>query len=105
VESFEGIRAQDILPLLVQKFNFDLFLAYGNVVDIFIDRCFGHNFDASDPVDRAFIDKVHLIDEAAIEEGLIKPTHLTAVMTKQTFQPSPPRFYKHLTPEFCIRWP
>jgi GT2 family glycosyltransferase/SAM-dependent methyltransferase len=105
IESFEGIRAQDILPLLVQKFNFEFFLAYGNVVDIFIDRCFGHNFDADDPVDRAFIDKVHQIDEAAIEQGLIKPTHLTAVMTKKPFQPSPPQIYKHLTPEFCIRWP
>lgn len=102
-ESFEGIRAQDILPLLVEKFSFDLFLAYANVIDIFIDRCFGHNFDANDPHDQAFIDKVHQIDQSAIEEGRIKPTHITAAMTKKSLN-TQARSYKELTPEFCIRW-
>lgn len=103
VESFEGIRAQDILPLLVQKFGFDLFLAYGNVIDIFVDRCFGHNFNADNPDDRAFIDKVHEIDQTAIESGEIKPTHLSAALVKD--KSHQPKIYKHLTPEFCIRWP
>jgi hypothetical protein len=94
---------QDILPLLVEKFSFDLFLAYANVIDIFIDRCFGHNFDANDPHDLAFIDKVHQIDQSAIEEGGIKPTHITAAMIKKSLN-TQARFYKELTPEFCIRW-
>lgn len=104
-ESFEGIRAQDILPLLVKRFNFDLFLAYGNVIDIFIDRCFGHNFDINSPGDRTFIDQVHQKDQWAIEQGLVKPTHMTAAMIKKSSQAVPSRIYKHLTPEFCVRWP
>lgn len=101
VDSFEGIRAQDILPLLIEKFGFDLFLAYGNVIDVFIDRCFGHNFDIHNPEDLAFIDKVHAIDQAALEAGKIKPTHMVAALTRDKTRI--PRTFKHLTPEFCVR--
>lgn len=45
VEGFEGIRAQDILPLLLDRFQFRFFYAFGNVIDPFIDRSFGPNFD------------------------------------------------------------
>ena len=44
-EAFEGIRSQDILPLLIKKFQFDLFLGFANVVDVFVDRSFGHQTD------------------------------------------------------------
>lgn len=101
VDGFEGIRAQDILPLLVKSFNFEVFLAYGNLTDIFIDRAFGHNFDVNSEEDKQFIDEVSELDEKLIEDGQIKPTHLMAVMRK-CFQEKP-RCYKHLTPEFCVR--
>jgi hypothetical protein len=29
-EGFEGVRAQDILPLLVERFDFEKFMAFGN---------------------------------------------------------------------------
>lgn len=79
-EGFEGVRAQDILPLLVDRFAFDLFAPFANVIDPFVDRGFGHNFDAGADWDRAFIDRVHARDEAAIRRGEIKPTHLMAMM-------------------------
>jgi len=79
-EGFEGIRAQDILPLLVERFEFDLFVPFANVIDPFIDRSFGHNFDANGEWDRAFIDRVHARDELELRRGTIKPTHLFAVM-------------------------
>ena len=47
--SFEGIRAQDILPLLVERFTFDEFIGFGNVIDPFVDRSFGPNFDIASP--------------------------------------------------------
>lgn len=81
VSGFEGIRAQDILPLLVERFGFDLFLGFANVVDPFIDRGFGPNYDANAEADRAFIDRVHERDEAEIRAGRITPTHMFAVMT------------------------
>jgi SAM-dependent methyltransferase len=100
---FEGIRAQDILPLLTKCFYFEMFVGFGNIIDIFVDRAYGPNFDATNEWDRSFIDKVHAIDQMEIESGRLKPTHLLAAMTKQPVANA--KFYKHLSPEFCIRRP
>jgi len=100
---FEGIRAQDILPLLVQRFHFETFIAFGNVIDPFIDRAVGDNFDPDRQYDRDFIDRVQARDEALIESGAVKPTHMLAVMT---VGPAAGRKYLGiLTPEFCVRPP
>jgi SAM-dependent methyltransferase len=103
IQGFEGIRSHDILPLLLSHFHFELFVAYGNVVDPFVDRAFGHNFDATAQWDRDFIDRVHHRDEEAILAGWIKPVHMEAVVGKE----APERILCHrpLTPEFCVRWP
>jgi len=78
---FEGIRAQDILPLLAENFRFDMFLGYGNIIDPFIDRCFGPNFDPKKDWDRAFIDEVHARDEEGLESGELKPTQMMAAVS------------------------
>jgi SAM-dependent methyltransferase len=101
VEGFEGIRSQDILPLLVKSFHFQLFIAFGNVIDPFVDRSFGHNFKLAGEWDRAFIDRVHERDEEEMREGRIKPTHMLAVMSKT--ESGALRFHPPFTPEFCIR--
>ena len=100
---FEGIRAQDILPLLVERFHFDTFAPFANVIDPFIDRAFGHNFDQDAEWDRAFIDNVHARDEEAMRIGRIKPTHLIAAMCLD--RPSKPRFLDDRPPAECIRRP
>lgn len=102
-EGFEGIRSQDILPLLVRNFCFDRFLGFGNAINVFVDRAFGRNFEVSNPKDRYFIDFVSQLDDYFIETGKLKPTQMIAAMTKT--DRSPPKIYKHLTPEFCIRPP
>ncbi len=100
---FEGVRAQEVLPLLVERFDFDLFGAYANLIDPFIDRSFGHNFDASAQWDRDFIDRVHARDEAEIRTGRIKPTHVVAAMIAGR---TGERLYLDgLDPAFCIRPP
>lgn len=100
-EGFEGVRAEDILPLLRESFQFEMFLAYGNLVDIFIDRAFGHNFNPDSEQDRNLIDHIAMLDEELIEAGRLTPTHIVAVMC--TCPISQPKFYKHLSPEFCTR--
>jgi SAM-dependent methyltransferase len=102
-EGFEGIRAQDILPLLIERFHFNSFLAFGNAIDPFIDRAFGHHFDPDREWDRSFIDRVHEADEQGILEGRIKPTHMMAALSSQTR--SKTKTFAHLTPGFCVRWP
>jgi SAM-dependent methyltransferase len=100
-EGFEGVRAEDILALLVESFEFDMFLAFGNIIDIFVDRAFGHNFDIDNPDDTAFIDMVAEVDERLLKDGSVKPTHLLAVMCNG--KPAEPRYYQGVNPATCVR--
>ena len=100
---FEGIRAQDILPLLVKKFSFRSFLAFGNLPDIFIDRGFGHNLSVDDPHDTGFVDFLEELNTLLIDLGYLKPTMIRAAMMRYTPNTPSPRCHRHWTPEFCIR--
>jgi len=103
VIGFEGVRAQDILPLLLMHFHFEVFIGFANIIDPFIDRTFGPNFDPDNAWDRSFIDRVHAFDMKNLEAGTLKPTHMYAVLrTHPTVQT---KVFKHLTPGFCVRWP
>ena len=102
-EGNEGIRAQDVLPLLIEHFQFDAFIAFGNLVDVFVDRSFGHNFDPDDPDDTALIERIARRDEELLDAGRIKPTHLIAAMRARAA--AEPRCYRHWTPRFCVRRP
>jgi SAM-dependent methyltransferase len=103
LEGFEGIRSQDILPLLLQRFHFNFFYAFGNVTDPFIDRGFGPNFDASSAWDRDFIDRVHACDVREMLAGRLKPTHMLAVVGRQ--QTAETVCLEKRTPGFSVRWP
>ncbi len=101
-EGFEGIRAQDILKLLTQKFGFQLFIPFANIIMVFIDRPFGHNFDVNNPKDLDFIDRVHAKDEELIQNGSLKPTQMLAVLSKNK-KIKTALLNAKLTPEFCMR--
>ena len=103
ISGFEGIRAQDILPLLVERFSFDMFIGFGNVIDPFVDRGFGPNFSVDSQRDKDFIDRVHARDEAEIVAGRIKPTHMFAVMQAGGDNGSPHRVTSNA--RAAIRWP
>jgi SAM-dependent methyltransferase len=98
VSGFEGIRAQDVLPLLVERFGFDLFLGFANVVDPFVDRGFGPNFSIGSDWDKDFVDRVHARDEAELAAGRVKPTHMFAVMRTAGGGATP-------AARAAIRWP
>ena len=101
-EGFEGIRAQDVLPLLLERFHPDVFIAFGNVIDPFIDRVYGHNFDRDEPADAALIDTIGRLDDAALELGVLTPTHLIASFRAQ---PVTCRYPARRSPERCLRPP
>ena len=102
LEGFEGIRAQDILPLLLERFQPSVFLAWGNIIDVFIDRGFGHHFRQQSEWDLHFIDMVQAMDHAAITSGRTSPTHMLARFQKTA------RGCVHepgIGPHEAIRWP
>jgi hypothetical protein len=103
-EGFEGIRAQDILPLLVKYFHFEVFYGWGSLIDLFTDRGFGPNYNPSDPKDLAFIDYLYALNEKLLTDGILKPTIMSAVMIGK--QPAAsPTTYKQLDPVSSIRDP
>ena len=100
---FEGIRAQDILPLLIKRFSVALFIPFGNVIDVFVDRAFGYNFDPRREWDRQFIDRVHECDEEGFKNGSLKPTHMMAVFTHTPLGQA--MISRGLSAAFCVREP
>jgi SAM-dependent methyltransferase len=101
--SFEGVRAQDILPLLLEFFYFEVFVAFGNIIDPFISRAFGPNLKLEREDDREFIDKVAQLDDRLIDEGVVKPTHLVAILRAEPV--AEPKIYGTRTPQHCLRPP
>jgi hypothetical protein len=96
-EGFEGIRAQDIMPLLLERFEFELFLGFANIITVFVDRAFGHNFDPNRAWDRDFIGRVGAFDEAAIREWTLTPCQMFAVLT--TYEPERRMYARGVPPE------
>jgi SAM-dependent methyltransferase len=98
---FEGVRAQDILPLLVQRFKFERFVGFGNLPDVFLDRAYGHNFDPDSEFDRNFIELLEELNDKLIDSGFIKPTMMIATLTKDEVDP----VYDRWSAPFCVRTP
>lgn len=101
-KGFEGIRSQDILPLLLKNFAAESFFAYGNLIDVFVERGYGHNFDVNLDVDLRFIDFVELLNNILIESGYLKPTMMWAVFGRSS-SVHKQIHYKNRSAEFCIR--
>lgn len=101
-EGFEGVRAQDVLPLMVERFAFERFVGFANVITPFVDRGFGPNFDADADWDRNFIDRVHARDADGLQSGELKPTQLVAT-ARLAPRPCGPAVWGRLTPEFAVR--
>lgn len=99
-EGFEGIRAQDILPLLLGSFRPRTFLGYGGLTDIFVERAFGHNFSKDAAWDRDFIDLAQMLNERLIDGSIVKPTTMLALFDLRAPECS---YYRNWSPGFCIR--
>lgn len=100
---FEGIRAQDILPLLCHYFDFTHFLGVGGIIDVFVERSFGHNFDVNDQKDLMFLDLIEMYNEKMLSLGLIKPTMIFAIVKKRGSFKGKEKYWKGLSAASAIR--
>jgi hypothetical protein len=101
-EGFEGVRAQDILPLLVKTFSPRRFFATGGVIDPFIDRGFGHGFDMGREDDRRLLEFIADLNDALLDCGQIRPTLMLAHFAAE---PAEERYYRNRTAAACVRDP
>jgi len=83
VEGFEGIRAQDILPLLDAKFKFKDFGTFFSLVNRFIDRDFGHNFNINNDMHKSILDMLWNYDDFCLVNKILKPTQMIAAIVKK----------------------
>jgi hypothetical protein len=58
----------------MRRFYFELFIGFGNIIDVFVDRAYGPNFDPANEWARSFIDRVQSLDQIEIESGRVQ-TH------------------------------
>ena len=99
-ETFEGVRAQDILPLMAERFHFPKFFAYGGIVERFISRGYGANYDVANSDDIAFVNQLQAINDQTIDDGVIKPTQMVAYVSVEACESV---VWGKRTPEFCVR--
>ncbi len=102
LNSFEGIRAQDVLPLMLERFSFLRFYAYGGITERFLNHALGPNFSLANEDDLSFVNSLELLNDAAIDGGLIKPTQMLAHVS---VKPRKLTCWKNRTPELCLRVP
>jgi SAM-dependent methyltransferase len=79
-EGFEGIRAQDILPLMLKKFRPYKFYAAGGIADLVFDRGYGHGFDVEK--DKELIHFICQLNELLLDADVIKPTTMMASFSR-----------------------
>ena len=82
-DGFEGVRAQDILLLLDEKFKFKDFIPFFALVNKFIDRDFGHNFDLNNEYHKSLLDMIDELDNSLLTKKLMKPTQMYATLVKK----------------------
>ncbi|NEU14901.1 methyltransferase domain-containing protein [Methylobacterium sp. BTF04] len=99
-EANEGIRAQDILPCLIDNFGFEKFFAAGNLAVAIFGRHFGYNFNPEVDQERDLIDRISDTDYNLIDFGYLKPTLMYACMSNRGRST---QIYRHWSPEFCAR--
>jgi len=79
---FEGIRAQDILPLMLKRFHSSKFVGVGGFVDLVVDRGYDHGYDRDDPDDVRMIRCMSDLNEIMLDAGAVKPTIMLAHFVK-----------------------
>lgn len=101
-EGFEGIRAQDILYLILDRFHPYKFFAYGGFIEVLVDRGYGHGFDPDNEQHRNFIIAFAKINDMMLDSGMIKPTIMSAYFTKED---RGERFYRTRSAQRSLRLP
>ena len=89
--------------MLLENFDFELFLTYGASIIPFIERRIGFNFDPDDEADRKFIDQVATADERSLAMAEYPASNMLAVLkhrgtvAKPTHLPITPQKHAELT--------
>lgn len=105
----QGVRAQDVVEALSEVFDFELFFTYGGAIMPFVGHRLGFNFDPANPADTALIDRIHLLDAAALAEERYPASNMVAALRLKGRARSPrclsvtPQRHLELVREQCAK--
>jgi hypothetical protein len=85
-EGFEGVRSEDILKSLFQYFESSGSFFWGGVLDPFIDRGFGDNFDPNNLKDLEIIKNVIEVESKLRDTGCLTATQVIGSFTPRKVQ-------------------
>ena len=101
-EGFEGVRAQDILALILKDFYPYRFVGAGGFVDMMVDRGYGHGYDVSDETVRLKVSMMANLNDILLDSGTLKPTWMMAYFTRDDRGEI---FYRDRRAFNCVRSP
>lgn len=102
---FEGIRAQDVLPCLLENFDFDVCIAFGCLTIAVVDRRFGWNYDVENVADRQLIDNLAERERMLLANGELKPTQLLGKLVPRSGKTTSRSAETHLVLQNVLRPP
>jgi hypothetical protein len=79
VNSFEAVRSEDIMPLLLRCFEPVEYVLYDAYVSLLLDFRYGPNYNLENPADRALVEEIVRGDREAIESGALRPTAMFGI--------------------------
>jgi len=89
-EGFEGVRAQEVVPLLTPHFDTERCLVWGGLAEWIFGATYAPNFDPEIPAHSAFINEVQYLEDRLIEARLTTATVLLGVFRPKQPNPPPP---------------
>lgn len=81
--SFEGIRSQDILPLIPEYFDPIIYVPCHSICRQLLDTQYGPNYNLDDPFDKSMVEFIWNLDCYYIHERVLPPGTMFAVMRKK----------------------
>ena len=97
----EGVRSQDILPLLVSRgFCFERFIGFGGIMHEFAGHRLERNFDSIKG--RHLIKHILSMQEHALQNDRIKPDQMMAMVSKN--EPCKRVYYQNASSVNSLRW-
>jgi len=82
-DSFESIRSEEILPLLLQYFKPKEYVAYDAFITLLLDFRYGPNYDLNNSLDRSLVEMIANLDLFYISDSILKPVTLFGIFGKK----------------------
>ena len=104
-EGFEGTRAQDVLPLLLQRFVPERAHVWACLTDILLGDGYAANLHPAAPEHATCIDRWQQLEDRILEARLTTPTRLFGVFRPPAAEPMTPILFRGRAPEWGLRPP